>query len=167
MTRTRSPSRIHPTPTETLLTTTFESLVMQLSGSLARGTRLIDQFVWAEPTPQSTMAFELELSALLQEVGRRTMAWALNHLEPEADAEVPSRIECEGHLSSPPQVFPLGGHPLWLDNASTSALRTRWAPRCFHSPHRTALRHRSRPGNACPGRARGPLGDRAFSTGGA
>ena len=33
---------IHPTPTKVLLTTTFASLVMQLSGSLARGTRLID-----------------------------------------------------------------------------------------------------------------------------
>jgi hypothetical protein len=38
---TRSPCVIHPTPTKTLLTTTFESLVMQLSGSLARGTRLM------------------------------------------------------------------------------------------------------------------------------
>ncbi len=66
---------IHPTPTKTLLTTTFEPLVMQLSGLLARGTRLIEQFVQAEPTPTTTMAFERELSALLREVGRRT-AWS-------------------------------------------------------------------------------------------
>ena len=87
---------IHPTPTKTLLTTTFESLVRQLSDSLARGTRLIEQFVQAEPTPQTTMAFELELSALLREVGRRMMAWTLNRLEP--DAEAPSRVKFAGHL---------------------------------------------------------------------
>ena len=54
LTLMRSPSMIHPTPTKTLLTTTFSSLVMQLSGSLARGTRLIEPFVQAEPTPQTT-----------------------------------------------------------------------------------------------------------------
>jgi hypothetical protein len=89
---------IHPTPIKTLLTTTLESLVMQLSGPLARGTRLIEQFVQAEPTPPTTMAFELELSALLREVGRRIMAWTLNRLEPEADDEAPSRVEFEGRL---------------------------------------------------------------------
>jgi hypothetical protein len=89
---------IHPTPTKTLLTTTFESLVMQLSGLLARGTRLIDQFVQAEPTPQTTMALERELSALLREVGRRIMAWTLNRLEPEADDDAPSRVAFEGRL---------------------------------------------------------------------
>jgi hypothetical protein len=98
MTPIRSPSMIHPTPTQTLLTTTFEALVMQLSGSLARDTRLIDQFVQAEPTPESTMAFEHELSALLREVGRRIRAWTLNCLEPEADDEAPSRVEFEGRL---------------------------------------------------------------------
>jgi len=56
---------IHPTPTKTLLTTTFEPLVMQLSGLLARGTRLINEFIQTEPTPQRTMTFELELVALL------------------------------------------------------------------------------------------------------
>ena len=89
---------IHPTPTKTLLTTTFASLVMQLSGLLARGTRLVDRFVQAEPTPEATMAFERELSALLREVGRRIMAWTLNHLEPEADSEAPPRVSCEGRL---------------------------------------------------------------------
>ncbi len=89
---------IHSTPTKTLLTTTLEPLVMQLSGSLARGTRLIDQFVQAEPTPETTMAFERELNALLREVGRRMMAWALNRLEPEANDEAPSRVELEGRL---------------------------------------------------------------------
>jgi hypothetical protein len=89
---------IHPTPTKVLLTTTFESLVMQLSGSLARGIRLLDQFLQDEPTPQTTMAFELGLSALLRDVGRRIMAWLLNHLEPEADNEAPSRVQWQGHL---------------------------------------------------------------------
>ena len=89
---------INPTPTKTLLTTTFASLVMQLSGSLARGTRLIEQFVQAELTPETTMAFERELSTLLREVGRRIMAWTLNRLEPEAADEAPSRVAFEGRL---------------------------------------------------------------------
>jgi hypothetical protein len=88
----------HPTPTKVLLTTTFEPLVRQLSGSLARGVRLIDQFVQQEPTPEETMAFELELSDLLREVGRRIMAWALNRLEPANDDEAPARVEFEGRL---------------------------------------------------------------------
>ncbi len=97
---------IHSTPTKTLLTTTFEPLVMQLSGSLARGTRLIDHFVHAEPTPETTMAFERELSALLREVGRRIMAWTLNRLEPEADDEAPSRVAFEGRLSRRRRTHP-------------------------------------------------------------
>ena len=59
---------IHPTLTKTLLTTTFESLIMELSGLLARGARLLDRFVDAEPTPATTMAFERELSDLLEGV---------------------------------------------------------------------------------------------------
>jgi hypothetical protein len=89
---------IHPTPTKTLLTTTFESLVMQLSGLLARGTRLLDPFVHAEPTPETTMAFERELSDLLREAGRRIMAWTLSRLEPDADTEAPLRVSFEGRL---------------------------------------------------------------------
>jgi hypothetical protein len=89
---------IHHTPTHVLLTTTLQPLVCQLSGALARGTRLMNQFVQAEPTPQSTMAFARELSALLREVGRGIMAWTLNRLEPEADDEAPSRGEFEGRL---------------------------------------------------------------------
>jgi hypothetical protein len=89
---------IHPTPTKTLLTTTLEPLVMQLSGLLARGTRLIEQFVQAEPTPTTTMTFERELSALLREGGRRIMAWTLNRLEPEANDNAPSRVAFEGRL---------------------------------------------------------------------
>lgn len=89
---------IHHTPTKVLLTTTLQPFVCQLSGALARGTRLIDQFVEAEPTPQTTMVFERELSALLREVGRRMMAWTLHRLEPEDDTEAPSRLEVEGRL---------------------------------------------------------------------
>ena len=89
---------IHPTPTQTLLTTTFEPLVMQLSSSLTRGARIINQFVQAAPAPEATMAFELELDTLLREVGRRIMAWTLNQVEPEADAEAPARLEYNGYL---------------------------------------------------------------------
>lgn len=89
---------IHPMPTQVLLATTFEPLVKQLSGSLARGIRLLDQFIQDAPTPQKMMAFEGELSALLRGVGRRIMAWALNRLEPEDDYEAPARVEFEGRL---------------------------------------------------------------------
>ena len=44
---------IHPTPTQVLLTTTFEPLVRQLSGALARGVRLIDHFIQNDLTPLS------------------------------------------------------------------------------------------------------------------
>src|ERR687894_2925009 len=94
----RSPSMIHPTPIKVLLATTFESLVMQLSGSLARGVRLIYQFVQDEPTPEQMMAFEHDLSALLREVGRQIMVWALNRLEPANDDESPSQVAYMGRL---------------------------------------------------------------------
>jgi hypothetical protein len=90
---------IHPTPTKVWLTTTFEPRVRQLAGALARGVRLIAQFVQDEPTPQKMMTFERELSALLRAVGRRIMAWVLNRLEPANDDEAPSRVQFEGRLS--------------------------------------------------------------------
>jgi len=110
---------IQPTPTKVLLTTTFEPLVRQLSGSLARGVRLIEQFLHDEPTPTTTMIFERELSALLREGGRRIMAWTLNRLEPKADREVPSRVSFEGRLYRRRRTHPhvvgtlFGPVPLW------------------------------------------------------
>src|SRR5688500_15143604 len=98
LTPTWSPSLMHLTPSKSLLTTTYEYLVMQLSGLLARSTRLLERFVHAEPTPTTTMAFERELSDLLREVGRRIMAWTLNRLEPTADNEAPLRVSVEGRL---------------------------------------------------------------------
>ena len=97
---------IHPTPTKVLLTTTFEPLVRQLSGSLARGVRLIDQFVYDELTPQKMMTFERDLSLLLSDVGRRIMAWVLNRLEPQTDEETPPRMQFEGHLYRRRQKYP-------------------------------------------------------------
>ena len=75
----------HPTPTKVLLTTTLQPLVMELSGSLAHGARLVEQFLEHEPSPETMMRFERELSALLREVGRRILAWVVNRLEPEGD----------------------------------------------------------------------------------
>jgi len=89
---------VHPTPTKVLLTTTLRPLVAQLSGSLAHGVRLLEQFLHNEPTPQKMAEFERELSTLLREVGRRILAWILNHLEPEDAAEAPSRVRFEGRL---------------------------------------------------------------------
>lgn len=83
---------VHTTPIRTLLATTLHPLVVQLSGSLAHGARLIDQFLHQEPTPQKMAAFEQELRTLLREAGRRIMAWVLNHLEPQRPEEMPSRL---------------------------------------------------------------------------
>jgi hypothetical protein len=87
---------IPPTPTQILLATTLQPLVVQLSGSWARGAKLIDQFLRQEPTPQQMATFERELSALLREVGRRIVAWVLNHVEPDCPDEAPSRLWFKG-----------------------------------------------------------------------
>jgi hypothetical protein len=89
---------VHTTPTKVLLTTTLRPLVVQLSGPLAQGVRLIDQCLHEEPTPQQMAKFEWELRALLREVGRRIMAWVLNHLEPENTEAAPSRVQFEGRV---------------------------------------------------------------------
>lgn len=89
---------VHTTPTKVLLTTPLRPLVVQLSGALAQGVRLLDQGLHEEPTPQKMAQFEGELSALLREVGRRIMAWVLNHVEPEHTAEAPSRLQFEGRV---------------------------------------------------------------------
>jgi hypothetical protein len=87
---------IHPTPTKVLLATTLQPLVAQLSGSLAHGAKLIAQFLDHEPTPQQMMTFERELRVLLQEVGRRIVAWVLNHVESECPEEAPARLWWKG-----------------------------------------------------------------------
>ena len=87
---------IHPTPTKVLLTTTLQPFVVQLSGSLARGAKLIDQCLHQEPTPQQMATFERELSTLLREVGRRMVAWVLHPLESDDPDEVPARLWCKG-----------------------------------------------------------------------
>jgi hypothetical protein len=89
---------VHTTPTKVLLTTTLRPLVVQLSGSLAQGVRLIEQCLHEELTPQKMAQFEWALRALLREVGRRIMAWVLNHVEPENTEAAPSRVQFEGRL---------------------------------------------------------------------
>lgn len=88
----------HTTPSKVLLATTFEPLVMKLSGILARGVRLVEQFLQDEPTPRKMMTFERDLSGLLRETGRRTLAWVLNRMETKNDDEAPARMEFEGCL---------------------------------------------------------------------
>lgn len=87
---------LHPTPTKVLLATTLQPLVVQLSGSLAHGAKLIAQCLDQEPTPQKMAAFERELRVLLREVGRCIVAWVLNHLEPEGPEEAPSHLWFKG-----------------------------------------------------------------------
>jgi hypothetical protein len=89
---------VHATPTKVLLATTLRPLVVQLSGPLAQGVRLLDQLFHDALTPRTMAAFERQLHALLREAGRRIMAWVLTHLEPENDAEAPSRLQFEGQL---------------------------------------------------------------------
>lgn len=83
---------MHTTPAKVLLATTLQPLVGQWSGSLAHGVKLLDQFLHQEPTPQHMTTSERELHRLLREVGRRIMAWVLNHLEPAGAEEMPSRL---------------------------------------------------------------------------
>jgi hypothetical protein len=83
---------MHTTPAKVLLATTLQPLVGQLSGSLAHGAKLIDQFLQQDPTPQHMATFEQELHKLLREVGRRIMAWVLNRLEPACTEEMPARL---------------------------------------------------------------------------
>jgi hypothetical protein len=87
---------LHPTPTKVLLASTLQPLVRQLSGSLAHGAKLIAQFLDQEPTPQQMATFERELRVLLREVGRRIIAWVLNHAEPECPEEAPPRLWWKG-----------------------------------------------------------------------
>jgi len=89
---------VHTTPTKVLLTTTLRPLVGQLSGSRAQGVRLLEQCLHEEPTPPKMAKFEWELSALWREVGRRIMAWVLNHLEPENTEAAPSRVYFEDRV---------------------------------------------------------------------
>jgi hypothetical protein len=58
---------IHTTPIKVLSATTLQPLVVQLSGSLAHGAKLIAQFLDHEPTPQQMMTFEQELRGLLRD----------------------------------------------------------------------------------------------------
>ena len=87
---------LHTTPTKARLATTLRPLVVPLSSSLAHGTRLIDHLLHQEPTPQKMAPFERELRTLLQEVGRRMMAWVLHHMEPERPEERPARLWLQG-----------------------------------------------------------------------
>ncbi len=70
--------------------------MVQLSGSRAHGAKLIDQCLHQEPTPQKTVAFEQALRTLLQEAGRRIMAWVINHMEPTCPEQMPSRLWWKG-----------------------------------------------------------------------
>ena len=89
---------VHATPTKVLLTTTLRPLVGQLSGTLAQGVRLIEQCLHEEPTPPKMAQFARDLRALLRQVGRRIMAWVLNHVEPANTAEAPSRVQYKGRV---------------------------------------------------------------------
>src|SRR5262245_48358659 len=87
---------MHSTPTKVLLATTLQPLVVQLSGSLVHGAKLIDQSLHQTSTPQKMATFESELRTLLREVGRRIMAWVLHHMESESALEMPSRLWWNG-----------------------------------------------------------------------
>lgn len=87
---------VHSTPTKVLRATTVRPLVAQLAGALAQSARLIARCLHDEPTPTKMVEFERTLQALLREVGRRIMAWVLNHLEPESADGAAARLQFEG-----------------------------------------------------------------------
>ena len=95
-----------PTPTKVLLTTTLQPLVMELSGPLAHGARLVEQFLKPEPSPDKMMLFERELGALVREVGRRR----------ERATTAPRPRPSQGRLREPrrrssPRPPPARAHP--------------------------------------------------------
>lgn len=51
---------IHTTPTKVPLTNTVCPLVVPLSGSLAQGVRLLEQFLHDAPTPRKMAEVELQ-----------------------------------------------------------------------------------------------------------
>jgi hypothetical protein len=69
--------------------------VQLLPGIVAIG-RLIVGFRRAELTPQATHRFEAELQRLLRELGRITLEWTYNDLEPRQRQPVPGSIMVEG-----------------------------------------------------------------------
>jgi hypothetical protein len=69
---------------------------VQLSGSLAHGARLIDPFLHQESTPQKMAPCAQAWHTLLREVGRRIMAWVLNHIESQRPEAMPPRLEFPG-----------------------------------------------------------------------
>jgi hypothetical protein len=88
-----------PTPPQVLLATTLQPLVVQLAGSVARGATWLEQCLPHAPTPQQRATLAQELSALLREVGRRLVAWVLQHVEPDGPDETPSRLWWQGPAS--------------------------------------------------------------------
>ena len=82
----------------TLATATDE--LMRFADQLADDFRsqvvaVIEQFVESEPTPQKTLDLENTLHDRFRELGRRTMAWAVNQLEPEIE-QMPGTISHKG-----------------------------------------------------------------------
>ena len=110
---------VDATPTKILLTTPLRPLVGQRSGPLAQGVRLLDQFLHDALTPWTRAECARQLRALLREVGWRSRAWGLNHLEPESEAEAAARLRFAGPLyrrrgKSRSTVAPLFGTvPVW------------------------------------------------------
>ena len=78
----------------------FTALVVQLSSSLAHGADSLITFFTKNLPPQKMATFERALRPLLQEVGRRIMAWVLNHMEPERPEEMPTRLWLKGQAQS-------------------------------------------------------------------
>src|SRR5438128_11190875 len=55
------PSMVQTPPAKGLVATTLQPFVVQVSGSLAHGAKLIDQCLHPAPTPQHMATFEREL----------------------------------------------------------------------------------------------------------
>ena len=67
-------------------------LAARLTGILVAIAKLVCEFFDASPTPTRMHDFELELQALLREMGRLIMEWTLNEIEPAAAEAAPRRV---------------------------------------------------------------------------
>lgn len=75
---------------------TAPSLLLELWPIVLRMARLVHRFRNQGASPRSASDFEMELSQLLTELGRRIVQWAVNHLELRDPGRMPPELFHEG-----------------------------------------------------------------------
>ena len=76
--------------------TTLLLLVFEVLPTLLKIAKRIIGFQTGNITPATTDAFEKELDGLLREVGRVTLGWVYNRLEPDKEEDAPELAGLDG-----------------------------------------------------------------------